>query len=111
MTDNPEHELNTLQAEIRRTRKTLAALEKRAESYGDVQAESDVKPKSSAYGQQGQHVKAQYNIAGNVYNGPAPENDEEALKIYRKVLARTCANVSMVFYCRKDGQRESRICR
>ncbi|MCP4694924.1 MAG: NACHT domain-containing protein, partial [Desulfobacterales bacterium] len=69
---------------------------------GDVQG--DVVGKNKIVNQR---VKNQYNIAGNVYNGPAPEDDEEALRIYREVLARNCANVSPRSIDREAGDAGS----
>ncbi len=70
---------------------------------GDVQGDVVGENKIVKYDQRGQRVNKQYNIAGNVYNGPTPEDDEEALKIYRQVLARTCANVSLRGIDRESG--------
>ncbi|MCP4692398.1 MAG: hypothetical protein GY859_30410, partial [Desulfobacterales bacterium] len=54
------------------------------------------KNKTVLFNQENQHVGTQYNIKGNLHQGPAPGNDdEEALRIYREFLARSCANVSM----------------
>ncbi len=70
---------------------------------GNVRSDVVGKNKVVNYDQRGQRVNKQYNIAGNVYNGPAPENDEEKLRIYREVLARTCANVSLRGIDREAG--------
>ncbi len=74
---------------------------------GDVQGDVVSKDKIVKYDQRGQRVTKQYNIAGNVYNGPVPEDDEEALKIYREVLARKCANVSLRGIDREAGDAGS----
>ncbi|MCP4689878.1 MAG: hypothetical protein GY859_17640, partial [Desulfobacterales bacterium] len=58
---------------------------------GDVRGDVVGKNKVVNFDQRGQHVKNQHNIEGNAYYGAEPENDEEALKIYREVLARSCA--------------------
>ncbi len=41
-----------------------------------------------------QIIKTTY-IEGNVYNGPAPRNPQEALKIYRDVMASMTSSLSM----------------
>lgn len=40
-------------------------------------------------------INATNYIQGNVYNGPIPRNPQDALKIYRAVIAKMTANLSM----------------
>lgn len=46
-------------------------------------------------GKGNQVINAQTYIQGNVYNGPAPRNPEDALKVYRAVMANATASLSM----------------
>ncbi|MCP4693558.1 MAG: hypothetical protein GY859_36320, partial [Desulfobacterales bacterium] len=62
---------------------------------GDVRGDVVGENKVVNFDLRGQYVDTQHNIQGNAYYGAEPENDEEALKIYREVLARSCANVSL----------------
>ncbi|MCP4686558.1 MAG: DUF4062 domain-containing protein, partial [Desulfobacterales bacterium] len=63
---------------------------------GDVQGDVVGRDKTVLFNQENQRVGAQYNIAGDMHQSPAPDkDDEEALRIYREVLARSCANVPM----------------
>ncbi|MCP4687702.1 MAG: hypothetical protein GY859_06610, partial [Desulfobacterales bacterium] len=74
----------------------------RAAGKGGVLVEGDFhgdvigKNKTVLFNQGNQRVGAQYNIGGDLRQGAAPgSDDEEALRIYREFLARTCANVSL----------------
>ncbi|MCP4694249.1 MAG: hypothetical protein GY859_39815, partial [Desulfobacterales bacterium] len=62
---------------------------------GDVNGDVIGKSKTILFNQENQRVGTQYNIKGDLHQGAAPENDEEALRIYREFLARTCSNVSL----------------
>ncbi|MCP4686917.1 MAG: hypothetical protein GY859_02640, partial [Desulfobacterales bacterium] len=63
---------------------------------GNVQGDVVGKNKTILFNQENQRVGTQYNIGGDLHQGAAPGNDdEEALRIYREFLARTCENVSL----------------
>ena len=40
-------------------------------------------------------INAKTYIQGNVYNGPAPRNPQDALKVYRAVMANMTSSLSM----------------
>jgi formylglycine-generating enzyme required for sulfatase activity len=110
MATPPRPDLDALRSEIAELRQTLADLARVAQQglpVAEAQAAAqerlaalqaqiaapDARP--AAFDQRGQTVDRQFNIAGNVYLGPPPQDPAEALAIYRRVLAQTCGHLPL----------------
>jgi len=119
MSETSEHDLEALRAEMAALRQTLAdlarmaqlglsvdelrtqaqgrltALEAQVVALGGVHGDVVTGAKSTTFDQRGQTVDRQFNVAGNVYLGPQPQDAAEALAIYRRVLAQTCGHLPL----------------
>lgn len=60
-----------------------------------VNVDGNVENSTLIVGKGNKVINAQTYIQGNIYNGPAPRNSQDALKVYRAVMANMTSSLSM----------------